>query len=187
MKKIFFPFIFLAIIYSCKESEGSNPDKPFNIEGDWYISGRTGIYGFENDSTSFTFDEDILGYEEHTFSLIKGEENEYSVSSKMKYIFQKEGESDNDFIERIENGQYSKDELIVSSFNSPSWIISKNDIYIPGEFISNIPEKERYHVAKIVKHTNNMFVIASVCPTIWSIFIDENSQFKYYTTFRKIR
>lgn len=187
MKKLFFLLLLLPTIYSCKESETNVPDKSFDIEGTWYISGRSGIYNFENDSASFTFNEDVLGYEEHTFSLIKGKENEYSVSTKMKYILQKEGESGNVFLDRIENGRYSKDELVEESFNSPGWIISGDDIYTPGKYISDIPEKEKYYVAKIVMHTNNMFVIASVCPSIWEMFIDEYPQFKYYTTFRKIR
>ena len=157
------------------------------LEGIWYISGRTGIYAFQGDTVNYKYDEDVMGYEEHTIKLIQGNLNTYSISTKMKYFKQRENESQEDYVERIENGHYSLNELNTISYDSPSWIVSGNDIYIPGYYIADIEVEEKYQVAKIVKITKNMFVIACTNPTISDYAIEETPTYKYYMSFTRIK
>lgn len=105
----------------------------------------------------------------------------------MKYFKQRENESQEDYVERIENGHYSLNELNTISYDSPSWIVSGNDIYIPGYYIADIEVEEKYQVAKIVKITKNMFVIACTNPTISDYAIEETPTYKYYMSFTRIK
>lgn len=186
MKKILLLFACISILLSCDNGEiQPKDDNTFTLEGTWYISGRSGIYKFENDTVSFNYDENVLGYEEHTFSLIDGKKNEYAISTKMKYLQQNANESDEEYCDRIENGKYSIEELVEIKVEKFSWIILGHNIYLPGKYISDIMPKDKYLVSKIVKSSKDQFVIVSICPTIWDYTIEEN--FEYYITFSRIK
>ena len=108
----------------------------------------------------------------------------------MKYIKQRYNEPDEEYEKRVDNGLYSADELTELSFESPSWIVSGNCIYLPGKYIS-VPigweEKDKYLVSKIVKYTKNKFVIVSTSPTIWDYAIEKTPTFNYYMTFTRVK
>ena len=115
MKKVLY-IVVIAMILSCNNNDSlTEPDygeKTFNIEGEWYISGSTEGY-LQNDSTRYNYNENVLGYQEYTIKLIPGEENYYSVSFRMRFIKQRDGESDEDYTDRIITEQYSSDELVM--------------------------------------------------------------------------
>lgn len=189
MKNIYLYLVLLLFAVGCNKESIEGPQL-FNskyLEGVWYITGRTGIYKFQGDTVSYKYDENVMGYEEHTIKLIQGKLNTYSISTKMRYPKQRDNESEEDYAERIENGQYSMDELNIISFESPSWIVSGNDIYIPGYYVADIEVEEKYLVSKIVKQTKNNFIIACTNPTISDYAIEGTPSFKYYMTFTRIR
>ncbi len=182
--------VMMVFCFSCNSDESltdeNNDEASFNIEGQWYISGRSGYYQFEGDSVSYKYGENVLGYEEHTIKLIRGEKNMYSISSMMKYLCQDISESEEDFANRVDFGLYSADELVLCRFESPDWIVKGNDIYIPGRYISDLVPKKEYLVSKIVKKSRHQFTIASICPTLYD-YIDEPFEYKYYITFTRIK
>ena len=193
MKSVYLYFTILLFLVSCNNdsiSDNSSSNGNYHLEGTWYISGRTGIYLFEGDTVSYKYNENVMGYEEHIFTRTQGNENTYSISTKMRYIKQRYDESDEEFEKRVDNGGYSTSELTMLNFESPSWIVSDNNIYLPGKYIT-VPmgweEKDKYLVSKIVKYTKNQFVIASLSRTIWDYAIDKVPTYNYYTTFTRVK
>ena len=165
--------------------EGNYNEEPFNIEGQWYISGRT-VDGYRsNDSIRYNYNEFIYGYEEFSFQQVQGEENFYSVLFRMRTIKQKEDESIVDYTDRITTGNYSSDELFMSNefYEWGNIFISGNDLYIPWD-------GKKYKgvlFAKIVNKSYNQFTIASTCYDISSIAWDDPLTYKYYITFTRIK
>ena len=139
MKYTYLYLALLLLTVSCNnDSIGDNSysNGTYDLEGVWYISGRTGIYQFEGDTVSYKYNEKVLGYEEHIFTRIQGKDNTYSISTNMRYIKQRYDESDEEFEKRVENGLYSTSELTMLNSESPSWIVSGNYIYLPGKYIT---------------------------------------------------
>ena len=47
-----------------------------------------------------------MGYEEHTIKLIYGKEDSSSISIKTRYPKQRDNKPSEDYVERLENGQF---------------------------------------------------------------------------------
>ena len=164
--------------------EGNYNEKPFNIEGQWYISGRTEDGYRSNDSIRYNYNEYIYGYEEFSFQQVQGEENYYSVLFRMRTIAQKDNESDVDYLNRITTGNYSSDELLMPNefYEWGNIFISGNDLYIPWD-------GKKYKgvlFAKIVNKSYNQFTIASISLD-FSLAWVEPLTYKYYITFTRIK
>ena len=189
MKKILILFAIFGLLLGCDDEENQlkDDDKAFTLEGTWYISGRSGIYKFENDTVSFNFNENVLGYEEHTFSLVEGKKNEYTISTKMKYLQQNVNESDEDYCDRIENGRYSIEDLVDINISCPQWVVSGNEIIIPGRYFSSMNDIDDVVMFKFIKKSKDQFVIISATPTIVDLYIEDPLIYQYYLTFNRTR
>ena len=164
-------------------------EKPFNLEGHWYLSGRSGagesFYG--KDSITYSYDEKVLGYQEFSFRLNHGEGNYYSVSYRIRWVAKKEDESLEDYSERLQNGQYSSDELVMSDwirYDKNKWIVIDSNLYTYTDLdIGCLPQ-----IAKFVKKSYNQFTLATVSYDLIDFAFNLGEPFTYncYLTFTRI-
>lgn len=165
-------------------SGGNDYEKPFNLEGYWYLSERSGCESdYPGDSTSYSYNEDVLWYQEFSFSLIQGETNYYSVSWREKHLLQREGESSEDYCERLNTGDYSPNELVMSD-----WQQECNWLVLGGNLYTTVPEMESLGLipyAKMVSMSYNQFTIAARWDNIYAFYLWKEP-YKFYFTFTRI-
>ena len=179
-------FTIICGICGCNSDVDEPNGNEFTLDGRWYISGRPKYYGFESDSVSFTYNQHILGYEEYTFTPIEGQKDLYSVSLNMWFLKQEEGESDEEYTNRVNSGMYSESELVnYNTTRCPQWIISGNDIIIPGRYIGDF--ENDVVMFRFVKKTRNKFVIISASLSVVDLAVDNPFSYKHYLTFTRIR
>lgn len=190
MKRILY-FVALAMLTIACNNEDSTTgetqinNKPFTLEGQWYVSGSTegSVLG---DSATYKYNDFIYGYQEFSFEPIQGEKNYYSVTGRMRLLKRKDSESDIEYTNRIQNGAYTADELIMYDYNNcKNWFVSDQEVYIP----SNNKKYKGLLVAKIIKSSYNTFTIASIISEVpyTDLFWEGPLVYKYYITFTRIK
>lgn len=194
MKRILY-FVALALVtIACNNEDSPTGDtqvnnKPFTLEGRWYVSGST--EGFiTQDSVSFRYNENVLGYQEYLFERVQKGNINYSLKCKIRSVKKKIDESDMEYIERLKTGNYADEELYMSE----TWgnVGGGQGLYVKGKeiytYLSDMKWDDKlYLVAKIVKCTYNQFTVASINPDFLDFAWETPPMYKYYITFTRIK
>ena len=192
MRKYLFYLVLIAAAISCNNDDTSSDvqdEKPFELEGKWYISGSTEGY-IEKDTTSYGYNENVLGYQEYYFYRTYKRDVNYHMKFRMRYVKHRTDESDHEFENRILEGNYTKDDLYLSENwwgDEVEWYVNNKEMYTYLSWSSEMNHiDDMYLMAKIVKSSYNQFTVASRTPNLIDLYWEGPPTYNYYITFTRI-
>ena len=113
------------------------------------------------------------------------------MNFRMRYPKRRPDESDIEFVNRIEEGTYTKDELYLSEDwwgDNVGWYVNNKEMYTYLDWGSDQTHiDDMYLMAKIVKSSYTQFTVACRTPNLIDLYWEDPPTYNYYITFTRIQ